>query len=380
MPKLRAPNACSLGLSIIGLALALIAGCATPSQSGQQISIDTHAWKSASFVELTSVDGHAHEISYLESLPGAEAGAPKLVCRHRTLPSGQRSAISAWVWRSKELVEDPARQTAFLDQVHRHGITTLYVQWQPDLSRFDALLRAANASGIAIKLVAGEPSDVLDPEPLLRVADSIRRYNATHPLRFTGLQLDVEPYLLPEFRRNESGTLARYVELLKKIRGATVNQYEFSVAMPFWFADKPLDGGNMMSAVMPEVDRIAIMGYRTRLDEQLDIDNNALCYGELYGKPVDLGLEVTKLPREDHYVIATSKLSNTVRSSDGTTILQYDPREFDRIATRHWTVEPSRLSFYPDIDAAFATTRTPIPYTAFSGWSINGLDDAWLQR
>jgi len=380
MPKLCAPIVCPFRLSIIGLALAFVAGCATPSQSGQQIAVDTHASKTAPFVELTSIDGQAHEISYLESLPGAETSASKLVCRHHALPSGQRSAISAWVWRSKELVENPARQTAFLDQVRQRGITTLYVQWQPDLSRFDALLREANTRDIAVKLVAGEPSDVLDPQPLLRVADSIRTYNATHALPFTGLQLDVEPYLLPEFRRNESATLARYVELLKKIRAATLNQYEFSVAIPFWFADKSLNGASLMTAVMPEIDRIAVMGYRTHLDEQLDIDNNTLCYGELYGKPVDLGLEVTKLPRESHYIIAASKLNVSVRSIDGKTILHYDPREFDRIATRHWTVEPSRLSFYPNIDAAFAATRTPIPYTAFAGWSINGLDDAWLQR
>lgn len=377
MPKLCGPIACPFRIALTGLVFAFVAGCAAPTQSGQQVAV---ASKTASFVELTSVDGGPYELSYLASLPEAETNAPKLVCRHRTLPSGQRSAISAWVWRSSELVENPARLSGFLDQARQHGITTLYVQWHADLSQFDALLREANTRDIAVKLVAGEPSDVLDPRPLLRVADSINAYNAAHALRFTGLQLDVEPYLLPEYRKDKSATLARYVELLKKIRAATVNRYEFSVAIPFWFADQSLNGKDLMSAVMPEIDRIAVMGYRTRLDEQLDIDNNALCHGELYGKPVDLGLEVTKLPREDHYIIETSKLNGFVRSSDGKTLLHYDPREFDRIATRHWTVEPSRLSYYPDIDAAFAATRAPIPYTAFAGWSINGLDDAWLQH
>lgn len=356
-----------------------LGGCASVPHAVRPIALDAQQLRKSHFVEFDYVGDDLTGIRYLVQWPRPQPGTARIPCAQASLPQRIPATIGAWIWRSNVLLNDKGIAARFLRKAKSHDIGVINLQVQPDLRSFSGFLLSAEQAGVRVNALSGAPDDVLYPDQPLAVVQNVLRYNESHAHRFSGIQFDIEPYLLKDFERRETEVLDRYLRLLARIRSATAGRLQFGVVVPFWFADKTIHGQNLMAMIAQRVDQLAVMAYRTNLDELLDIANNALCYGERYGKPVFLGLEVTKLPLESHLIIATSRLESLLRIDDGRVVLTRDPRYFENIA-RRTEVRPSRISFYPDTQAAFSMARATVPYRSFAGWIINGLDEAWFHE
>ncbi len=366
-------------MMLCGICVVLLEGCASnaPTASSPAIALEAGPLQRARFVEFAYVDHQLKKVSYLEQSPPAEQSVPRMVCTQVSPAPEQTRHLSAWVWRSSELLRNDAVAAQFMQRARAHGITEINVQIQPDLASFAHLLDLASQSGIRVVALSGSPDDVLNPQAPLRVVQDVLQYNATHRQGFSGIQFDIEPYLLKSYRAQETQILDQYVHLLASLKAATAGRIQLSVAVPFWFAHKTLHGNNLMALVAANVDRLAIMSYRTQLRQILDIANNALCVGEMFGKPVDLGLEVTRLPDETSIILSKAQIDAAMRLQGDQIFLTRDPRDLHPVVQRV-DIPASRLSFFPDTQRLFAMTTAPVPYSSFHGWIINGLDEAWI--
>ncbi|MCK6454054.1 MAG: hypothetical protein L6R19_24835 [Alphaproteobacteria bacterium] len=131
-------------------------------------------------------------------------------------------------------------------------------------------------SGLAVRCLIGEGSwarghrsgDPLPPnlEELLGVHDRL--------FRFEALLLDVEPHVLPQWKRGErAGLIRATLALFADARAACARRgLALSAAVPPWYARSPDPddaGSSFLDACLERLDEVLLMAYRNRPDQAL---------------------------------------------------------------------------------------------------------------
>ncbi|MCS6289495.1 MAG: hypothetical protein H8K10_11010 [Nitrospira sp.] len=305
------------------------------------------------------------------------------------LGSRQPGGIGFWVWNYRAALENPETMLA---TCRSQGCSRVLIQ-MPSQSDDEALwrgyarlLRAVRDRGIDALALDGYPEAIQEP---LVLADKIRRLlDLVGPGVLFGVQLDIEPYLLPGFLEDDR-QLRRYLETIEVLKGAIAGRTRLSIVIPFWLTGPTIDGRPLACAVMDRVDEVAVMSYRTDLDEVQDIAEDILRYGEVSGTPVWLAVETTALPLEQHVV-----LRRETRPGRADALLDYDHRLLrltptseaqatssrqERFRIHHrFTVRPERLTFAgrPRADVSMAVRRMldSTSHRSFAGVIIHDLD------
>ena len=157
------------------------------------------------------------------------------------------------------------------------------------------LLSLVQEAGIDVLALDGYPEAIQEPQLL---ADKIRRLlQLVRPGALSGVQLDIEPYLLPGFL-DDDAQFRRYLGTIETMHEALQGRARLSMVIPFWLATPTVGGRPLAYAVMDRADEVAVMSYRTDLDEVQEIAEDILRYGDVIGKPVWLAVETTRLPVE----------------------------------------------------------------------------------
>lgn len=275
--------------------------------------------------------------------------------------------LSAWLWDSKMPANSPLK---LLERLKRHQISKLYMQINDDLEQFAPFIKEAAREGIAIWALDGSPDSVNDISPLLRRIEAVAAFNRNHPSsKFSGFQLDVEPYLLKDFSLKREEYSKKYLEMLNAANlHCRSGKFLLSAAVPFWFNQLPVNGRDLSWETVRRLDEVVVMGYRTDYSELLEITRTLLAAGEKLGKPVMLGVELMPVPDEHHDV-----LTMVPANSPGALLL--GGVYWKKI--RSYNVPGSRLSF------ALLRKELPIllkkipPFSSFKGWvlhSVEGLE------
>jgi len=306
-------------------------------------------------------------------------------------PSGSRhpGGIGFWVWNYRAAVENPETMLA---TCRAQGCSRVLIQ-MPSQSDDETLWRgyaglmtAVRDGGVEALALDGYPEAIQEPHIL---ADKIQRLlHLVEPAVLFGVQLDIEPYLLPGFLEDEA-QLRRYVETIEMMKDAIGGRTRLSMVMPFWLTGPTIGGRPLAYAVMDRADEVAVMSYRTDLDEVRDIAEDILRYGEVIGTPVWLAVETTVLPLEQHVV-----LRRDTRSGRADALLDYDHRllqwapipetqaasahqEWFRVHHR-FIVRPERLTFAgrPRAEVSMAVKRMldTTSHRSFAGVIIHDLD------
>ena len=308
----------------------------------------------------------------------------------RDRPGIARSARSGlWVWRYREAIEDPS---AIFLVCRRHGVSRVMVQMPasedaPDVWKaYVRLLVRLREGGLEVVALDGYPEAIQNPQPLTGKVRRLLDLMAPHPL--AGVQLDIEPYLLPGFLDDEAGSI-RYLNAIDVIKETIGQRTNLSVVMPFWFTAVAVRGRPLAFAVMDRVDEVVVMSYRTNLDEVKAISEDTLRYGDLLELPVWLAIETTILPverrvtlkREPRSQLADVLLDRTRRrlliAPFSSSPAESDPHEGFRIQ-HQITIRPERITFAgrprTDVERAVKTLLDTVPHRSFSGVVIHDFD------
>ncbi len=294
-----------------------------------------------------------------------------------------------WVWNYRAAVKDPETMLA---TCRTQGCSRVLIQmpaesddealWR-DYARLLTLVQAAGIDALALD---GYPEAIQEPRVL---ADKIQRLlQLVRPGALFGVQLDIEPYLIPGFLEDET-QLRRYVGTIETLKDAVRGRTQLSMVIPFWLTMPTIHGRPLSYAVMDLADEVAVMSYRTDLDEVQDIAEDILRYGDLIEKPVWLAVETTPLPVEQHVVL---RRDNQPGRADA--LLDYDhrllrwkPVSEPEPATLHgawfrihhrFTVKPERLTFagrsLTEVSTAIKHMLDTTSHPSFAGVIIHDLD------
>jgi hypothetical protein len=121
--------------------------------------------------------------------------------------------------------------------------------------------------------------------------------------RFDGINLDIEPHLLPEWSEKREVLLEQFLELSQafmRMKHASGQSLPIGPAIPFWFDGIDLHwNGNTKPAsehFIDLYDYVAVMDYRHRVegrDGMIEHVRTELDYARRRGKQVVVGVEVS---------------------------------------------------------------------------------------
>ncbi len=214
---------------------------------------------------------------------------------------------------------------------------------------YAALLQAAQERGIEAFALDGYPEAIFDPQPLIAKVEQLR--TVMRGLMPSGLQLDVEPYLLEGFFDDSTG-VTKYLDLHAQVKRALGGQTRLSVVMPFWLTSQFAGNRAVAFATMDLADEVALMSYRTDPEELRELVDDSLRYADLIGLPVWLGAETRALPLEEHVRLQTVTRRELATAyldrADRRLVFAQPPEGYDqnwfRVVQRT-TVRPERLTF-----------------------------------
>lgn len=144
-----------------------------------------------------------------------------------------------WVWHTTDIQTAPESLLHFAQQ---HQVTTLYLQYRPNLAPalYATFIQSATADHLRVYATGGAPAWALPSHrsSLTQFIRHVAQYNqtASFSARFTGVDLDIEGYLLPQWS-SQSRLIER--DFAMNIQSAAQHaHYDHLVldgTLPFWY-------------------------------------------------------------------------------------------------------------------------------------------------
>lgn len=221
--------------------------------------------------------------------------------------SGRTKAL--WVWDFYEAAADSNKITQLLSFLKDHEINLLFIGTRRTLpdqpAAYEELIRRAHASGIRVFALVGRANWALETHhrEALEELRQVLLFNTSHPsTKFDGIQYDIEPHTLPEYKSRRGSVSYQFIQVLKKIANQIAlhdKNLEFNAAIPWWYAtgENPViveTGGEkkpLSYFVIDIVDTVSIMAYRNTADRQIRATQAEIDYAANRGKKVYIGAE-----------------------------------------------------------------------------------------
>lgn len=296
---------------------------------------------------------------------------------------------AAWAW-------DPARWRsggeALLQAAADLSVERLYIAVPikgaavADPERLARFVTAASNRGIAVWPVEGDPRAVL-PAERVKFADRARalsRYNAAHgrSARLSGIQYDIEPYILQGYALDPSRWQEAYAATIAALAEAADMPIE--VVLPFWLGGDEGTTANLLAPLAAKVGSIVVMDYRT---DPVDIQAGAapfLAWGAAAQKPIWIALE--NGPLEDELIgryrrAPTGELWAVPLGTDNALVLletpAADPRGHAYVLEGSFAAPARRISFLGDRERLLrllpALAEPLRAWPSFAGLALHGV-------
>ncbi|MBW4838690.1 MAG: hypothetical protein KZY74_04785 [Paenibacillaceae bacterium] len=236
-----------------------------------------------------------------------------------TLASGVSSPVHAeeqktkaiWAWDFYEAASNSNKITVLLKFLKEQDINLLFIGTSKTLpdqpATYEELILRAHEEGIRVFALVGRAEWALEGRhrEALAELEQVLSFNETHPASvFDGIQYDIEPHTLAEYKTKRGSVNYQYIQVLKKIAHeikASGDPLEFNAAIPCWYAsgEKPViveTGGQrkpLSYFVLDIVDTASLMAYRDTAERQIRASLAEADYAAKLGKKVYVGAETS---------------------------------------------------------------------------------------
>ena len=213
---------------------------------------------------------------------------------------------SAWVWQPSVWQQNPEFfwRLQSLENIQEFFITAP-VNVSGEVSgatRLRQFVREANARNIRVWAVIGDSNDVLEENRgLLRTrVSAYRRFNSrsTNDEKLAGVQLDIEPYLLPGHNLAASVWRERYLQTIRAATDTAGEALLVDIVMPVWWGTHADWGPNFLNQLEAPNLSITVMNYRTDAQRLHAGAIPFLKWGSEQQRPVRMALETGTLGDE----------------------------------------------------------------------------------
>ncbi len=265
-------------------------------------------------------------------------------------------SLGFWYWDYRSAIRDPEGMVASCRRQHcRRILLQLPDARDSELiwNAYARLFAVAKSADINLFALDGTPDMIDHATSVIVKLDRLLALVGKEGI--PGAQLDIEPYLLDGFPEDET-IFDRYLDTIDRVKTALRGRAKLSAVIPFWFASTIHRQRPLAFSVMDLADEVAVMSYRTDVDELLAVSDDILRYGALEHVPVWLALETTTLLPERHVILKREQrggLADGVLDPVRRTLTVWDPAQEkppgnDRMwfrIHRRMTIRPERISF-----------------------------------
>ncbi|CUW41616.1 conserved protein of unknown function [Magnetospirillum sp. XM-1] len=306
--------------------------------------------------------------------------------------SVQTPLRSAWMWRPAHWRETAS---SLIEHLVRHDARMVYVTVPvgdggvEEADRLGAFIAEAGRRGIAVWAVIGDPHAVLPSERprFEQWAGAYAAYNTANPpdRRLAGLQLDIEPYLLPGYAQDPAAWDAAYVETANAVAQAGAG-LPVEAAVPVWFGSASRRE-RILDRLGPEIQSLAVMDYRTDPRRIVDGAQPFLAWAMARKKGIRIAVEFGPLADEEIRMYRASPTRRgelwRIALDGGDALVLMDQQAEDPagtpLALAGKSVAPGSALTFHGADARIddilrALERQLAPWPSFLGMAIHGVD------
>ncbi|MNZ47650.1 hypothetical protein D3C78_653730 [compost metagenome] len=217
-------------------------------------------------------------------------------------PPSASEPRSTWLWNT-QLIEDHAEDIVSFAKAQGVKVIFLHTSQKVEYEAYQNFISLANSSKIEVHALNGKPEWAL--REFRHEGDAfllwVKTYNeAVKPEeQFTGIQYDVEPYLLKNWKKDQASIVEEWMEGVRVwIEYSQSADLQIGAAVPFWLheirhsalgSDVPLS-----EWMVDKFDYLAIMAYRNEAEQVYDISREILAESDHKKKQVWIGIELGK--------------------------------------------------------------------------------------
>lgn len=212
-------------------------------------------------------------------------------------------SIGSWVWETNEIEKEEDLFSFFeAEQIDR-----IYLQIDQSRSYLDyqQFIKEATEKEIEVFALDGGPEWIYTNEAK-RFVQWVHSFNEAveENERFAGIQLDIEPYLLPEWEENREDIIRNFQAI---IHGANqeIILIPLELAVPFWFVSleyhNEFGKGDLAQWVLRKSDQVSVMTYRTELEGEngiFSLFDPFVERAKRENKPIRLAIETMEIDNE----------------------------------------------------------------------------------
>lgn len=209
-------------------------------------------------------------------------------------------AKATWLWNASTIEESTQEIVTFNK---KQGVKTIFLQIGSKVSAqsYRDFIRQATASGIEVHALSGQPDWALRESR--HKADAFLAWVVQYNLesapeeRFTGIQFDVEPYLLKNWDASRSAIIEQWMEGIRVwVESAKRSNLVVGAAVPFWLEQIEYPGVGVkvpfIEWIVDKFDYLAIMAYRDAANRVYELSLPTLEEADRQKKKVWIGIEL----------------------------------------------------------------------------------------
>lgn len=218
---------------------------------------------------------------------------------------------ATWIWHTKQIVEEQEELLTFLQE---KKVSTVFLQINRNIPNktYEQFIQHATKLSIDVQALNGSPSWVSSKgtakqEKFFSWLETYQN-EVSDDAKFRAVHLDIEPYLLEDWKVDYAATVRHYQEIIKtsKERSAQLH-LPLEVDIPFWFDKRTYSNdigtGILSEWVIDQTDGITIMAYRDKAEGNngiIELSRSEIEYAATVNKKVSIGIETTKSSEGDH--------------------------------------------------------------------------------
>lgn len=224
------------------------------------------------------------------------------------VPAQPESYRGTYIWHAETLKSEADEILAF---AQKNGVNLLYarIDMQQPLSLYRDFLRKAAAAGIEVHAMGGHPVWALEENRsrILALVKWVEAYNqeASADERFRGVHLDIEPYVMPNWRDDKDAVLRQWMDNIEAfVSYAKAAKLETSVDLAAWLDNTPTPGQPdtpFSHWMLDRLDHTTLMAFRDSASSIVGLVENQMKYAESSGKKLVVAVE-TKESHEGNFV------------------------------------------------------------------------------
>lgn len=223
-------------------------------------------------------------------------------CAKTTSTVKSDNSKGTWLWNTELILK---QEKDIISYLSKNKIGDLYLQVNPDIpiDNYKKFIENASKNNIKVYALDGAKDWILKEkqDKLDNFFNWVEAYNtsASKSQKFSGVHLDVEPYLLSLWKEDMATAILYYQDYITKA-SAKCNELNlpFGVDMPFWFDGRDFSNSygkdNLAKWVIEKCDSINIMAYRDKSANIIDIVSNEMEWAKQLNKKLVISVEIGK--------------------------------------------------------------------------------------